>query len=79
MLTKVVLPDPFGPNSPYTEPGRTDTSTLSSAVVSPNDFVRPVVSAIAAPLLALLLTEVVWLMDSNVSSPNRDIYCDCKI
>jgi hypothetical protein len=40
----VVLPAPFGPSTPYTEPRRTDRSTPSTARVSPNVFTRPVAS-----------------------------------
>ena len=46
----VVLPAPFGPRTPYTEPLRTDRSTPSTACVSPNDFVRPDASIASADI-----------------------------
>ena len=36
----VVLPAPFGPISPSTSPGRTDSDTSDNAVKRPYDFVR---------------------------------------
>src|SRR5918996_2223982 len=44
MRIVVVLPAPFGPRTPYTEPLRTARSTPSTARVSPKDLTRPVAS-----------------------------------
>ena len=49
----VVLPEPFGPRKPYTEPAGTARSIPSTALTCPKRLVRPV-DAIAAATAAYL-------------------------
>ena len=48
-LTSVLLPAPFSPSSAWNEPGRTFSSTLSSAAKSPNRMVMAMASTPSAP------------------------------
>jgi hypothetical protein len=41
----VVLPAPFPPTNPVRPPGRTVRSTASTALMSPNSLVSPLVSS----------------------------------
>ena len=54
-LSAVVLPAPFGPRKPVTEPGRTLNDSSSTATSSPYRFVRPS-TVIAACVASLIMT-----------------------
>ena len=49
-FTSVLLPAPFSPSSAWNEPGRTLSSTLSSAMKSPNRMVMAMASTPSAPV-----------------------------
>src|SRR5688572_27576487 len=54
----VVLPAPFGPSTPYTEPPRTARSTPSTARTSPNLFTRPLASIARGTWIAMRLLRL---------------------
>ena len=55
MAINVLLPAPFWPTMAQTSPGKTETSTPSTATVAPNVFRMPRISKRGVPVLAALV------------------------
>ena len=66
MDTVVVLPDPFGPSSPSTDPAGTARLSPSSACTSPKAFRRP-----SASTVGLLITQVPSRSAAAARAPGR--------
>ncbi len=56
--SSVLLPAPFWPTIAHTSPGKTDTSTPSTATVAPNVFLMPRISKRGVPAMASPVTLV---------------------
>jgi hypothetical protein len=58
MRSVVVLPAPFGPRKPVTEPGSTVKLRSLTARTWPKDFVRPRTSTRTGPVAAVVALEM---------------------
>ena len=68
----VLLPAPFWPTMAQTSPGRTDTSTPSTATVAPNAFRIPRISKRGVPVMASLMAGVRAAASRPASASDRD-------